>query len=76
MMKAVMSELKGYDTGLGCDLYWAFIVSESAPSGTSVSGSEVEGVPDSCKFAAGSVIVTPSGNYWAFNDNEFSKKTG
>ena len=53
--------------------YRAFIVSKDVPPET-VTGADVDGMADTARLAAGSVICTPSGNYVAFEDEKFSKK--
>lgn len=56
------------------DWYVALIVSETEPSASTVTGADVDGMNDDDRLAAGSVILTPSSNWVAFSDGEFSAK--
>lgn len=51
----------------------ALIVSETEPS-AEVSGADVDELANDYVLAAGSVIITPSANYIAFTDGEFTAK--
>lgn len=52
----------------------AIILSEDTPQSLEIDGSDVDGVPDDYVFEAGSILVTPSANYIAFDDGEFTQK--
>lgn len=52
----------------------AVILSESAPASLSLTGADVDGLNDDVIIAAGSVIITPSSNYIAFEDGVFTEK--
>lgn len=51
------------------------IVSSTEPESLTITGADVEGLPDDCVIAAGSVIVTPDKNYLAFEDGQFTEKS-
>lgn len=51
------------------------IVSSTEPESLTITGADVEGLPDDCVIAAGSVIVTPDKNYIAFTDGTFTEKS-
>lgn len=72
-MKVVKAEK--VDRQAAGDWYLAVIVSEEAPADTDVTGADVEGMSDDDRLAAGSVIITANGNYIAFEDGSFTKKT-
>lgn len=57
------------------DWYLALIVSEEAPADLEVTGADVDGMNNDDKLAAGSVIITAGGNYVAFEDGVFTKKS-
>lgn len=57
------------------DWYLAVIVSEDAPEDGEVTGADVDGCAEDDRFAAGSVIVTPSGSWVAFTDGVFSARS-
>lgn len=52
----------------------AVILSASAPSSLTLTGADVDGLGDDDIIAAGSVIITPSANYIAFEDGVFTEK--
>jgi hypothetical protein len=52
----------------------AVILSDSAPASLSLTGADVDGLNDDVIIAAGSVIITPSSNYIAFEDGVFTEK--
>ena len=51
------------------------IVSPTDPVSLTITGADVEGLPDDYVLAAGSVLVTPSKNYIAFDDGVFVEKS-
>lgn len=57
------------------DWYLAVIVSEDTPADLNITGADVDGMNDDDKLASGSVIITANGNYIAFEDGVFTKKT-
>ena len=52
----------------------AVILSQETPASLSISGADVEGFASDYVFAVGSVLITPSANYIAFSDGEFTAK--
>lgn len=50
------------------------IVSSTEPESLTITGADVDGLPDDCVIASGSVIVTPDTNYIAFEDGVFTEK--
>ncbi|MBR3280171.1 MAG: hypothetical protein IKG01_14900 [Lachnospiraceae bacterium] len=52
----------------------AIILSDQNPASTSISGADVENVPNDIEFAFGSVLITPSKKYIAFEDGTFTEK--
>lgn len=51
------------------------IVSADTPASLNITGADVEGLPDDFILAAGSVIITPTTNYVAFGEGEFTEKS-
>lgn len=51
------------------------IVSADTPASLNITGVDVEGLPDDFILAAGSVIITPTTNYVAFGEGEFTEKS-
>ena len=57
------------------DWYLAVMTATEEPSSGTITGADVEGANDDDRFAAGSVIIMPDGNWIAFEDGEFSAKS-
>lgn len=53
----------------------AILSSETTPTDLNITGADVDNVPDADVFAAGSVLITPSENYYAFEDGVFTLKS-
>lgn len=51
------------------------IVGSEEPASLNITGADVDGLPDDCIIAAGSVLVTPTANYIAFEDGVFTEKS-
>jgi len=66
-MKTIQSEYVRTDEN-NKDWWRCIIVAESDPDNKSISGADVEGVPDEDGIAAGSVLLTPSANYVFYAD--------
>ena len=76
-MKKIYSEVIGLNPQIGGPagaIVRAIILSDSAPSSLSLTGADVDGLGDDDIIAAGSVIITPSANYIAFEDGVFTEK--
>lgn len=67
-MKAVSVEWVDVNKGI------VLVVSSTTPSSLTITGADVDGLKDDYVLAAGSVIVTPSKNYIAFEDGVFTEK--
>lgn len=52
----------------------ALILSVDTPASLTIDGSDVDGLSDNDILAAGSIIITPSKNYIAFEDGTFTEK--
>lgn len=52
----------------------AVILSATAPASLTITGADVDGLNNDDVLAAGSVIITPSKNYIAFEDGVFTEK--
>lgn len=53
----------------------ALILSDETPASlTGLTGEDVDGLGDDDVIAAGSVLITPSKNYIAFAEGEFTEK--
>lgn len=50
----------------------AVILSDDTPASLEIDGSDVDDMPADYKFAPGSEIITPTGNYVAFEDGVFT----
>ena len=50
------------------------VLADEAPASLNITGADVDGLPDDYVLAAGSVLVTPSTNYIAFEDGTFTEK--
>ena len=50
------------------------VLADEAPASLNITGADVDGLPDDYVLAAGSVLVTPSKNYIAFEDGVFTEK--
>lgn len=53
----------------------ALIVSQEEPVSLNITGADVDGLPDDCVIAAGSMLVSPTANYIAFEDGVFTEKS-
>ena len=51
------------------------ILSENAPASLTITGADVDGLPDDYTLAAGSKLITATKDYIAFTDGEFTEKT-
>lgn len=62
----------------GTSTHRVVLVSSTDPSNDPlyITGADVDGLNDSDVIAAGSVLITPSANYIAFEDGSFSAKAG
>ena len=67
-MKVIHVENGGINKGI------VLVVSPTEPTSANITGADVDGLPDDFVLAAGSVIVTPSANYIAFEDGIFTAK--
>lgn len=52
----------------------AIILADEAPASLEITGADVDGLDDEAVIAAGSVLITPSENYIAFEDGVFTLK--
>lgn len=50
------------------------LLSSETPASLEITGADVEGLNDDDVIAAGSVLITPSKNYIAFEDGVFTQK--
>lgn len=50
------------------------LLSPDTPASLTITGADVEGLNDSDVIAVGSVLITPTANYIAFEDGEFTEK--
>ena len=50
------------------------LLADEAPASLEIDGADVEGLNDEYTIAAGSVLITPSANYIAFEDGVFTQK--
>jgi hypothetical protein len=50
------------------------LLSDSAPASLTVTGADVPGMNADDVIATGSVLITPSANYIAFEDGVFTEK--
>lgn len=50
------------------------ILADQTPDSLEISGADVDGLNDDAVIAAGSVLITPSENYIAFEDGVFTLK--
>lgn len=67
-MKAVSVEWVDVNKGI------VLVVSSTTPASLNITGADVDGLKDDYVLAAGSVLVTPSKNYIAFEDGVFTEK--
>ena len=67
-MKAVSVEWVDVNKGI------VLVVSSTTPASLTITGADVDGLKDDYVLAAGSVLVTPSKNYIAFEDGVFTEK--
>jgi len=51
------------------------VLSSTTPASLTITGADVDGLPDDYVLAAGSVLVTPDKNYIAFADGVFAEKS-
>lgn len=52
------------------------LLSASTPDSLDLTGADVEGMNDGDVIAVGSVLITPSANYIAFEEGSFTLKSG
>ena len=50
------------------------LLSDSTPASLTVTGADVPGLNSDDVIAVGSVLITPTANYIAFEDGEFTEK--
>ena len=50
------------------------LLSTETPSSLTITGADVEGLNSGDVIAAGSVLITPTANYIAFEDGKFTRK--
>ena len=76
-MKCIYSEVLGSEPNPAAPfglVVRAIILSEDTPASLTIDGSDVDGLGDADIIAAGSVLVTASANYIAFEDGVFTQK--
>lgn len=57
--------------------WWRVVLTATeAPDSLQLTGADVDGMDDNIRFEAGSVLLTPDGNYIAFEDGNFSGEGG
>lgn len=54
------------------DWYMVMIVTENEPSKLEITGSDVEGMNDDDRIAAGSIMISPKKKYAALSDGKFT----
>lgn len=64
----------GSGKGTDGDWYLAVMTATEDPASGVITGADVNGAGADDKFVAGSVIITPSGNWVAFDDGDFSAR--
>lgn len=52
----------------------AVILSDNTPASLNITGADVDGLASDYVFAQGSILITPSANYIAFEDGVFTEK--
>lgn len=65
----VFSTAKNGDQKVRC-----ILLSTETPESLIITGADVEGLDSHDIIAAGSVLITPEGNYIAFEDGVFTQK--
>ena len=76
-MKCIYSEVLGSEPNPAAPfglVVRAIILSEDEPESLEITGADVDGLGDKDIIAAGSVLVTASANYIAFEDGVFTQK--
>lgn len=76
-MKCIYSEVLGSEPNPAAPfglVVRAIILSEEEPNSLEITGADVDGLGDKDIIAAGSVLVTASANYIAFEDGVFTQK--
>lgn len=76
-MKCIYSEVLGSEPNPAAPfglVVRAIILSEDEPDSLEITGADVDGLGDKDIIAAGSVLVTASANYIAFEDGVFTQK--
>lgn len=76
-MKCIYSEVLGSEPNPAAPfglVVRAIILSDTTPASLTIDGSDVDGLGDADIIAAGSVLVTPSKNYIAFENGVFTEK--
>ena len=57
--------------------WWRVVLTATeAPDSLQLTGADVDGMDDNIRFESGSVLLTPSSNYIAFEDGVFTQKGG
>lgn len=57
--------------------WWRVVLTATeAPDSLQLTGADVAGMDDNIRFESGSVLLTPSANYIAFEDGVFTQKGG
>lgn len=72
-MTAVATEFTGVMAD-GAHMYICTIVSKTEPESLTVTGADVDGLEPGNVIAAGSVLMTPSKTYIAFEDGVFTER--
>lgn len=52
----------------------AVILSDGTPASLNITGADVDGLANDYVLAQGSILITPSANYIAFEDGVFAEK--
>lgn len=74
-MKCIYNEVLGSEPNPAAPfglVVRAIILSSTTPESLEIDGSDVDGLGDSDIIAAGSVLITPTKNYLAFENNMFT----
>ncbi len=60
--------------GDGTEAKRVVLLSDETPASLTITGADVPGLNNDDVIAAGSVLITPSANYIAFEDGAFTEK--
>ena len=58
----------------GTPMAQCVLLADEAPASLEIDASDVDGLNDEYTIATGSVLITPSANYIAFEDGVFTEK--